>query len=147
TRLISMLSFSFSMSVFLIFSIIPKRVITQSLPLFVTFFSIFVCKLKRNKVILNVSYLLSARGKEVLIMRDGTSYRILEKVEKFNYKKSNLILGQSVEICEHINKKVKTKTILYRNYPKFQINQDLTDNSSNKIHVVYAGLLGVAQGI
>lgn len=146
-RLISMLSFSFSMSVFLLFSKIPKRVIIQSPPLFVAFFAILVCKLKRKKVILNVSDLWPLAGKELGVMRDGTSYRILEKVEKFNYKNSNLILGQSVEICEHINKKVKTKTILYRNYPKFQINQDLTDNSSNKIHVVYAGLLGVAQGI
>lgn len=146
-RLISMLSFSFSMSIFLLFTKVPKRVIVQSPPLFVAFFAVLVCRLKRKKVILNVSDLWPLAGKELSVMKEGFSYKFLERIEKFNYKNADLILGQSKEICEHIGKKVKTKAILYRNYPKFQVNQDFSDNFSDKIHIVYAGLLGVAQGI
>lgn len=146
-RLISMLSFSFSMSIFLLFSKVPKRVIIQSPPLFVALFAILLCKFKRKKVILNVSDLWPLAGKELAVMKDGISYRLLEKIEQFNYKNSDLILGQSKEICNHIIQKVKTRTILYRNYPKFKISQNSPDNSTEQIHIVYAGLLGVAQGI
>src|SRR5690554_1368855 len=146
-RLVSMLSFSFSLSVFLLFSKVPKKVIIQSPPLFVAFFAILVCKLKRKKIILNVSDLWPLAGKELGVMKEGLSFKFLEKIEKFNYNNSDLILGQSREICQHINHRVKTSTILYRNYPKFKINSNFIDNSSQEIHIVYAGLLGVAQGV
>jgi len=63
-RLISMLSFSFSLSVFLLFTKTPKKVIIQSPPLFVAFFSFLMNKFKSTKIILNVSELLSFSGKK-----------------------------------------------------------------------------------
>ncbi len=146
-RLISMLSFSFSMSLFLLFTKIPKKVIIQSPPLFVAFFAVLICRLKGKKAILNVSDLWPLAGKELGVMNDGFGYKMLQKIEKFNYNKSHLILGQSEEICQHINQLVTTQTVLYRNYPKFSIQLDFSNNFSDKIHIVYAGLLGVAQGI
>lgn len=146
-RLISMLSFSFSMSMFLLFKKIPRKIIIQSPPLFVAFFAVLVCKLKGKKIILNVSDLWPLAGKELGVMKEGMSYKLLEKIEKFNYKNAHLILGQSKEICEHVSQKVETKTFLYRNYPKFTIDKEFTSNSTDKTHIVYAGLLGVAQGI
>lgn len=146
-RLISMLSFSFSLSVFLLFSATPKKVIIQSPPLFVAFFSILMSRIKGKKIILNVSDLWPLAGKELGVMGDSFSYRVLEKIEHFNYRSSDLILGQSKEICTHVSEKTVTKTVLYRNYPKFHPMENNPVDTSEKIHIVYAGLLGVAQGI
>jgi len=146
-RLISMLSFSFSLSVFLLFTKTPKKVIIQSPPLFVAFFSVLMNKFKSKKIILNVSDLWPLAGKELGVMKESFSYRMLEKIEHFNYKKAHLVLGQSQEICTHVSERAATKTVLYRNYPKFQLQENPASETSDKIHVVYAGLLGVAQGI
>lgn len=146
-RLISMLSFSFSLSVFLLFTKTPKKVIIQSPPLFVAFFSVWMNRLKGKKIILNVSDLWPLAGKELGVMSESFSYRMLEKIERFNYRKSDLVLGQSQEICSHVSESTATKTVLYRNYPKFQLNENQPANTTEKIHIVYAGLLGVAQGI
>jgi glycosyltransferase involved in cell wall biosynthesis len=146
-RLISMLSFSFSLSVFLLFSKTPKKVIIQSPPLFVAFFSVLMNKLKSKKIILNVSDLWPLAGKELGVMKESFSYKMLEKIERYNYKNAHLVLGQSQEICTHVNSIVETKTILYRNFPKFQLLENNAMESTDKIHLVYAGLLGVAQGI
>lgn len=146
-RLISMLSFSFSLSLFLLFTKTPKKVIIQSPPLFVAFFSVLMNKLKGKKIILNVSDLWPLAGKELGVMKESFSYRMLEKIERFNYKNADLVLGQSEEICSHVGERAATKTVLYRNYPKFKLQENAGAATSDKIHVVYAGLLGVAQGI
>jgi glycosyltransferase involved in cell wall biosynthesis len=104
-------------------------------------------RLKGKKIILNVSDLWPLAGKELGVMNESFSYRMLEKIERYNYKKANLVLGQSREICAHVSERASTKTILYRNYPKFQLQENNTLKTSEKIHVVYAGLLGVAQGV
>ena len=146
-RLISMLSFSFSLSIFLLFSKTPKKMIVQSPPLFVAFFSVLMGKLKGKKIILNVSDLWPLAGKELGVMRESFSYRMLEKIERFNYRNSHLILGQSQEICSHVSERTGVKTVVYRNYPKFHVSENKALEASEKIHIVYAGLLGVAQGI
>lgn len=147
-RLFSMLSFSLTLFFFLLFNKTPKKVIIQCSPLFVGFFAVLASKLKRKRVILNVSDLWPLAGLEMGILNKGFYYSILEKIEVFNYKNSNLIMGQSEEILTHISKKVPDKkTFLYRNYPDFKIPVIQGVNSSEKIKIVYAGLLGIAQGI
>ena len=73
----------------------------------------------------------------------------ISSIEKFNYKKADLILGQSEEILTHITSILSNKeTFLYRNYPDFQAPKiKPIDTSNRKIKIVYAGLLGIAQGI
>ncbi|MCG2610359.1 glycosyltransferase family 4 protein [Flavobacterium sp. SM15] len=146
-RLISMLSFSFSLSVFLLFTKTPKKVIIQSPPLFVAFFSVLVNRLKGKKIILNVSDLWPLAGKELGVMKESFSYRMLERIERYNYRNAALVLGQSQEICTHVNQRVATPALLYRNFPKFQTQPKQTQQAATEIHLVYAGLLGVAQGI
>src|SRR5690606_13551567 len=78
------------------------------------------------------------------------SYRVLERIEHLNYKKANLILGQSEEILTHIKILFPNKeTFLYRNYPDFGIPaiSPPIETAPGKIKMVYAGLLGIAQGI
>jgi len=148
-RLFSMLSYSFSLVWFFIFNKVPKTVIVQSPPLLVAFTSLLFLRSKKRKLILNVSDLWPLAGLELGVFKKNFSYKVLEKIERFNYKKADLILGQSNEILNHINSISPNKeTFLYRNYPSFKPPKINVCNASvGKIKVVYAGLLGVAQGI
>ncbi len=148
-RLFAMLSYSFSLVWFYTFNKIPKTVIVQSPPLLVSFTSMLFLKRKGRNLILNVSDLWPIAGLELGAFKKGFSYRILEKIELFNYKRASIIFGQSEEILEHVSYLFPEKeTVLYRNYPDFYPPK-LEDSTSpsGKIKVVYAGLLGIAQGI
>ena len=147
-RLLAMLSYSLSLIWFFIRHKIPERVIVQSPPILVT----FTCMLflnKNRKLILNVSDLWPLAGLKLGAFKQNYSYRILERIERYNYSKATVVLGQSEEILTHVTKIIPgKKTLLYRNYPDFnpkKISEKTT--SSTKIKIVYAGLLGVAQGI
>ena len=148
-RLIAMLSYSFSLIWFFIWNKIPDKVIVQSPPLLVAFTCMLCLKNKKRKVILNVSDLWPLAGLELGALKKNLSYKLLERIEYFNYQKADLILGQSEEILTHVKTMFpKKSTFLYRNYPNFipsEISSEI--NSNDKIQLVYAGLLGVAQGI
>lgn len=147
-RLISMLSFAIHLFVFLLFKKTPKKVIIQCSPLFVGFFGVLISKLKGKKIILNVSDLWPLAGLEMGILNKGIYYSILEKIELFNYKNSHLLLGQSEEILAHFKLSVPQKPVfLYRNFPDFKITPVHENLDNATIKIVYAGLLGIAQGI
>ena len=149
-RLFSILSFSFSIAWFMLWNKIPRTVIVNSPPLLVAFTSLFFLRSKKHRLILNVSDLWPKAGLELGAIKQGFSYNMLQKIERFNYKKANLILGQSQEILTHVKTIVSNKeTLLLRNYPDFEPPKIESKNVGNptKIKLVYAGLLGVAQGI
>ena len=149
-RLIAMLSYSFSLIWFFMWNKIPKQVIVQSPPLLVAFTCMFFLRSKKRQLILNVSDLWPIAGLELGAFKKNFSYRLFEKIEQFNYKNADLVLGQSDEILTHvISLFPEKKTFLYRNYPDFEAPQITNDYHSNevKIKIVYAGLLGIAQGI
>ncbi|WP_431133111.1 glycosyltransferase family 4 protein [Psychroserpens mesophilus] len=147
-RLIAMLSYSFSLVWFFIWNKIPKTVIVQSPPLIVAFTCMLFLKSKKRHLILNVSDLWPIAGLELGAFKKNFSYQLLERIERFNYKRADLVLGQSEEILAHVRSVVMEKnTFLYRNYPEFE-SPDLNYSPSNgNIKMVYAGLLGIAQGI
>ncbi|PTM09199.1 MAG: glycosyltransferase WbuB [Bacteroidetes bacterium] len=149
-RLFAMLSYSFSLIWFFVFNKIPETVIVQSPPLLVAFTSMLFLRSKKRKLILNVSDLWPIAGLELGAFRKNISYRLLEKIERFNYKTADLVLGQSEEILTHITSMFPEKeTFLYRNYPDFETSELKFKNpfSEKRIKIVYAGLLGVAQGV
>ena len=124
-RLFAMLSYSFSLIWFFMWHNIPHKVIIQSPPLLVAFTSMLCLRSKKRKIILNVSDLWPLAGLELGAFKKNFSYRILKKIERFNYKYADLILGQDFD-ASLPNQKV---------------------DASKKLKMVYAGLLGVAQGI
>jgi len=149
-RFFAMLSFSFSMAWYFATHKIPKTVIVQSPPLLVAFTALLFLNKKRHKLILNVSDLWPRAGLELGAFSKGFTYSILQKTERYNYNKAHCILGQSEEILQHVRtRSKKPKVLLYRNYPDFTPPkiEDYALRSSEKIKLVYAGLLGVAQGI
>ena len=147
-RLLCMLSFSFSLVLFFIFNKTPKKVFIQYSPVFVGFTAVFLCRLLSKKIILNVSDLWPLAGLELGVFKKGMYHSLLLKMERFCYKNSDLIIGQSEEILLHVNTfELGNKSFLYRNFPNFQIPVLKQREASKEIKLVYAGLLGVAQGV
>ena len=149
-RLLSILSYALVLFFYLLFSKTPKRFIIQCSPLFVGYFAVLAGKIRRKSIIVNVSDLWPLAGLEMGILSRGFYYNMLEKTELFIYKNSPVIIGQSEEILKHIDKRlsVHSKTLfLYRNFPDFEIKSIPNQATTNEYKFVYAGLIGVAQGI
>ena len=151
-RGISMMSFAFVLWLFAFrFKLIKSydRVIIQSPPLPVASSAICLFKgLFGKTVILNVSDLWPLSAVELGAMRDGSLiHKIFSKLEKFNYKKADVILGQSNEIIAHISRfETQAKLFTYRNLQRYELDIEYRERNS-KLKIVYAGLLGVAQDI
>ena len=147
-RLLSMLSFSLSLAVFFLFKKTPKKIFIQYSPVFVGFTAVCLGKIFSKKIILNISDLWPLAGLEMGILNKGFYYTLLLKMERYCYKKSDLIIGQSEEILLHFSKLENKKPLfLYRNIPNFKVPKISDRATSKEVKIVYAGLLGVAQGI
>ncbi|WP_298893552.1 glycosyltransferase family 4 protein [uncultured Psychroserpens sp.] len=147
-RLMAMLSYSFSLVWFFMWHKIPKTVIIQSPPLLVAFTCLFFLRKKKRNLILNVSDLWPIAGLELGAFKKNFSYKMLERIERYNYKKASLVLGQSEEILTHVTSLFSKKPIfLYRNFPEFNPPEIVKGTTHKKLKIVYAGLLGIAQGI
>ena len=146
-RFLGMISFSFSLGKYGLLNTLPSLVFIQYSPLLVGFFSTLFFKKKSRKLLLNVSDLWPLAGKELGKLKEGMGYSLLEKIEKYCYAKADLVLGQSEEIISHVQNIFPEKnTFLYRNLPDFKPAAPIQNSSAQK-RMVYAGLLGMAQGI
>lgn len=153
-RVVSMFSFSVSLWAYLFnYKKIKKAdwVIIQSPPLPVSFFAtILFKKIFRKKVALNVSDLWPLSALELGAISEGRLYRLLEWMERFNYKNADKIIGQSEEILAHIEQLVSKKGFLYRNIQKQDASTVISfhpQSQDNTFKIIYAGLLGIAQGV
>lgn len=147
-RLLAMTSFALSLSIFFVIKRVPRIIIIQYSPIFIGATAVFWSWVFRKKIILNVSDLWPLAGLEMGLLKKGVYYSILKKIEIFCYKKSSLILGQSREILSHVESLgIRKKLYLYQNIPEFDVPLIVENNSKIQISIVYAGLLGIAQGI
>ncbi|MBV6478573.1 MAG: hypothetical protein HGGPFJEG_01328 [Ignavibacteria bacterium] len=150
-RILSMISFSITamFSLAAVKKIKPEYVLAESPPLTLSFTGYLLSLFSKAKLIMNVSDVWPLTAKELGYINDGFAYRCIEKLEKFLYKKSFLCTGQSEEIISHIKKYKKENTYLFRN--GVDINRfrqpSVKNKQNNNFKIVYAGLLGVAQGI
>lgn len=126
----------------------PEFVIIQNSPLLVSFIAILISKLVKTKIILNVSDLWPLSAVELGVLKPGSKmHSFLSFIEKFNYRNCNAIMGQSGEILDHISQSVSKKTFLYRNLLYSNMPKPIMTYPIGKHKIIYAGLLGVAQGI
>jgi glycosyltransferase involved in cell wall biosynthesis len=149
-RLLSVLSFSGCLFFYLLLKKTPQKVVVQSPPLLLSFISVLVLSLKKKKIILNVSDLWPLAAIELNALKKGSiSHKFSLFFERFIYKKSTLILGQSEEIIKHIHSIFPSKECyLYRNYPDHKLkNLEIKTFKAPTIKIFYAGLLGIAQGV
>lgn len=151
-RIINMLSFSL-MSLFS-YRYLKKRqsdfIIVESPPLLLGISGYVLAKLTRARLIMNISDLWPLSFKEIdAISGDSIIYKILEKIETFLYKKSAVCIGQSQEIVDYMAGHGASRTYLFRNGvdpDRFSNIMHPVDND-RPLKIVYAGLLGVSQGI
>jgi hypothetical protein len=149
-RIISVLSFSLSLFFYLLFKKTPQKVVVQSPPLLLSFISVFVLAFKNKKIILNISDLWPLAAIELKALKEHSfSHKFSLFLERFIYKKSTLIIGQSNEIITHVKSLIPEKEChLYRNFPDHKVeNFDLIFDKNQPIKIFYAGLLGIAQGV
>jgi glycosyltransferase involved in cell wall biosynthesis len=150
-RIISMLSFSITclMSLFHIRRFKPTIIFTESPPLTLAASGVVLSWFTRAKHIMNVSDIWPLSAYELGAIRKGFVYSTLEWIEKKCYQFSKAATGQSEQIVHHLIQNKVKRTHLYRNgvdVIRFELLQYTTD-SSKKLKIIYAGLLGVAQGI
>jgi len=149
-RLLSMLSFSISLALYMPFQKLgrTKLILIQSPPLFVSFTAVLFSNLFfKKKVCLNVSDLWPQSAIELNVLKPGRMHDILLYLEAYIYEHSDLVLGQSKEILEHIVTKVEKPKFLYRNLPSLGLTNLSRGSLDGMNKVVYAGLLGYAQGV
>lgn len=147
-RLFSMLSFAWSFW-FSIFSFIRKKpdlFIIQSPPLLVALSGLLFSKLLGCKNVLNVSDIWPLSALELGVIKKGYFYSFLEKIEKVNYKLADKVIGQSEEIIAHIKTVIDKDFLVYRNVPNIK-TYAVKEKSKGNLKIVYAGLLGYAQGV
>ncbi len=148
-RIMSMLSFSISalFSWGFIRKQAPDYLMVESPPLTLAFSGWVLSVVTRSKLIMNVSDLWPLSARELGAIHDGFLYRRLEQLESFLYRKAFLCTGQSQEIVEHIRNRNPQRVYLFRNgVDVSRFSEDAYDPARRHC-LVYAGLLGVAQGI
>jgi len=152
-RIISMVSFSLAVlfSFRRVKKFKPDYIITESPPLTLGLSGLFLSKWSRAKHVLNVSDIWPLSAYELGAISKGFLYNKLEQLEKFLYRNSFACMGQSQQIVDHLLQSETKRAHLYRNGVDFERFDDVRPNSlppqQSGIKIVYAGLLGLAQGV
>ncbi|WP_024993573.1 glycosyltransferase family 4 protein [Phocaeicola paurosaccharolyticus] len=128
----------------------PDYIIVESPPLTLCLTAWLLSKVCRARLVSNISDLWPLSARELgAISGDSFTYKGLEKIESFIYKKSSICLGQSSEIVEYMSAHGANNTFLFRNGVDPSRFEGLRSNRKDyeALKIVYAGLLGYAQGI
>ncbi len=150
-RILSMLSYCFSL-LFLIPSLAlnrPHIMIIQTPPLLPALTGVLIAKLLRIKVVLNVSDIWPLTAVELGVMSyKSLSFKLFSGIENIMYRFSDAMIGQSNETCSYLSEKSEKPIFLYRNLTKPNFDKIVDSKIVNtKKKIVYAGLLGLAQGV
>lgn len=153
-RIISMLSFGVT-SMFALFKVRkfkPQYIITESPPLTMGLTGLALARFSGAKHIMNVSDIWPLSALRLGALSEGYMYKRLEKLERYLYRRSFACLGQSAEITERLENTGSKRTLLFRNGVDFNRFEKIRDNNpkqetNGKLRIVYAGLLGMAQGV
>ena len=149
-RAISLLSYSFSLlfmaSRFLKKSN-PKIVIISSPPFVTGYFGTQIAKRTGAKIVLNVSDLWPQSAQDLGFIKDGFLLNYLQQKEQKMYAGADAFSVQSLSIAKHIQALGNHQSLfIYRNLQP-AISQASQPRPAGKRKIVYAGLLGIAQGV
>ncbi len=151
-RILNMFSFAVMIWLFMFrFNKIKSydRVIIQTPTLVVAASAMLLFKKIYGKtVILNVSDIWPLTAVDMGAIKEGSrSFRFLSMLERFLYRNSDGILGQSQEILDHIKGfKNKGQLFLYRNLQHYELSESYKAKNA-ALKVVFSGMLGVAQDV
>ena len=157
-RLLNYFSFVFSSAIFGMFLLKPSDfLLIESPPLFLGMAAIWLSRLKRAKLIFNVSDLWPESAVRVgVIQPDSLMHRLGRRLESFCYRHAWLVTGQSKSILQDIESRFpRQKTFLLSNgsdtrvfHPKKRTDAARARlTSSGEFVILYAGLHGLAQGL
>lgn len=132
-------------------------ILCESPPLFLGITACAIRKLKRSKLIFNVSDLWPESAEKLGLISNKYLLRITRKLEEFIYRKSEIITGQTQGIVENISARFPDKEVYwlkngidpdYFNPEKASNNWRLEAGfSRDDFILLYAGIFGYAQGI
>ena len=104
-------------------------------------------KLYKKRIFLNVSDIhpnsIEDGGS---FPKDGFMYKWQRGIEKFLYRNTDLLIGQSEEIITHANEYRMIDSFLYRNLQSMEGNV-IIPKSHKGSKIIYAGLLSKTQGV
>jgi glycosyltransferase involved in cell wall biosynthesis len=155
-RLTNYFSFVLSSAIFGSFFLRrPTFLLVESPPLFLGLAGIWLSRLKRARLIFNVSDLWPESAVRLGMIQPGSlAFKISSRLEAYCYQLSWLITGQSKSILADINDRFpKCPTFHLSNgveTARFRQETDLIRggvNSEGKCIALYAGLHGLAQGL
>jgi glycosyltransferase involved in cell wall biosynthesis len=131
-------------------------VMCESPPLFLGMSAVTIARMKKAKLIFNVSDLWPESAEKLGIVTNKTILGLSYRLEKWLYKKSSLITGQTQGICENIIARFPDRKVHWLpngiDAGKFDPNVKsnwLSENnfSAEDFILMYGGILGHAQGL
>lgn len=156
-RLLNYFSFVFTSIIIGIFKIEKQDYIfCESPPLFLGISALILTKNKRAKLIFNVSDLWPESAEKLGLISNKFLLNISTKLEEYLYKKSQLITGQTQGIVKNISTRFPNKMVYWlKNGIDTNLFGNVNDHqwriekgfSTNDFLVLYAGILGYAQGL
>jgi colanic acid biosynthesis glycosyl transferase WcaI len=157
-RLLSYFSFVFSSVLFGSFLLRPSDfLLVESPPLFLGIAGVWLSRLKRAKLVFNVSDLWPESAVRVGVIRQGSlAHRFGLRLESFCYRHAWLVTGQARSILQDIEARFSDQaTFLLSNGANTKVfhPQERTEEGrarltrENQFVVLYAGLHGLAQGL
>lgn len=103
--------------------------------------------LYKKKIILNVSDIHPNSIEDGGSFRkDGFLYKYQRWIEKYLYRHTTLLLGQSQEILDHVREYIRLDSFLYRNLQSME-GYTVARKTGKGNKLVYAGLLSKTQGV
>jgi len=151
--------FSFVLSSFLIGLKVIKGgtdlIICESPPLFLGITGLLLKKIKKTKLLFNVSDLWPKTAVELGIIQNNVIIKLSTILERYIYNHSDKISGQTMGIVNDISKRVNKKVYWFKNGYDFNLNfkykndEWRQDNgyNENQTLIIYAGIIGHAQGL
>lgn len=156
-RLLNYLSFMISSLFFLFKKEKYDVIITSSPPLFISISAWPISALKKTPLVFDVRDIWPDVAEEIgQISRGGFQYKILDKMANFLYKKSDLITTVTNMKKEKLKSKgISNEKIKYisNGFDKIFLENDIDNkivdefNLKEKFTLVYAGNVGLAQGL
>lgn len=151
--------FSFVLTSFFALLRQPKAdyIICESPPLFLGFTAVLISKIKGSRLVFNVSDLWPESAEKLQIISSRTLITLAYKLEKWIYKNSYMISGQTKGIVKSIESRFPLKKVVW--FPNgvdvdFFEGEHETVNWRNEKNIaaddfvlLYAGIIGHAQGL
>lgn len=132
-------------------------ILCESPPLFLGITAYILKRLKKSKLIFNVSDLWPESAEKLGLVKNKFFLKLSTRLEEFIYKHSELITGQTQGIVNNISERFPDKKIFWLKNGvdlDFYYPDEIKDNwrkrnafKNNDLIFLYAGILGYAQGL